>query len=91
MIAVDTNLLVYAHREDSPFHKPALQALAGLAGSGRRWGIPCDNGDTCPSLDDNARAQLRNDQKTNLRLLHDDTRMDTASRPGTGPFDRMRR
>jgi toxin-antitoxin system PIN domain toxin len=40
MIAVDTNLLVYAHREDSPFHAAALESLTGLAGSGRRWGIP---------------------------------------------------
>lgn len=27
MIAVDTNLLVYAHREDSPFHSAALEQL----------------------------------------------------------------
>ncbi|MGC9452731.1 MAG: type II toxin-antitoxin system VapC family toxin [Oceanipulchritudo sp.] len=40
MIAVDTNLLVYAHREDSAFHAAALESLTGLAGSGRRWGIP---------------------------------------------------
>lgn len=40
MIAVDTNLLVYAHREDSPFHSAALKTLLGLIESGRRWGIP---------------------------------------------------
>ena len=40
MIAVDTNLLVYAHREDSPFHARALSAMVGLAESGQRWGIP---------------------------------------------------
>jgi toxin-antitoxin system PIN domain toxin len=40
MIAVDTNLLVYAHREDSPFHQAALTAMLDLAHSGRRWGIP---------------------------------------------------
>lgn len=40
MIAVDTNLLIYAHREDSPFHVAALEALSGLVESGRRWGIP---------------------------------------------------
>lgn len=40
MIAVDTNLLVYAHREDSDFHAQALHALCGLAGSGQRWTIP---------------------------------------------------
>lgn len=40
MIAVDTNLLIYAHREDSDFHERALLALRGLAESGRRWSIP---------------------------------------------------
>jgi len=40
MIAVDTNLLVYAHRQDSEWHCPALAALVSLAESGQRWGIP---------------------------------------------------
>ena len=40
MIAVDTNLLIYAHREDSDFHEPAIAALRGLAESGVRWSIP---------------------------------------------------
>ncbi len=40
MIAVDTNILVYAHREDAAFHAEALDALLGLAGSNRLWGIP---------------------------------------------------
>ena len=31
MIAVDTNILVYAHREDSPFHAAAFGCLAELA------------------------------------------------------------
>ena len=31
MIAVDTNLLVYAHREDSPWHDAALKVMMGLA------------------------------------------------------------
>lgn len=38
MIAVDTNILVYAHREDAPFHTQALQRLAQLGG--QRWAIP---------------------------------------------------
>jgi toxin-antitoxin system PIN domain toxin len=38
MIAVDTNLLVYAHREDSPWHERAHEALAGLGP--RPWAIP---------------------------------------------------
>lgn len=40
MIAVDTNILVYAHREDSEFHPEALAALLGLAQGNRLWGIP---------------------------------------------------
>lgn len=40
MIAVDTNLLVYAHREDSEFHEEALRTLVALAEGTRRWAIP---------------------------------------------------
>ena len=40
MIAVDTNLLIYAHRKDSDFHDRALAAVQGLAESGMRWSIP---------------------------------------------------
>ncbi len=40
MIAVDTNLLVYAHRADSEWHEAALKALAGLAEGRARWAIP---------------------------------------------------
>jgi toxin-antitoxin system PIN domain toxin len=40
MIAVDTNILVYAHREDSTWHEAALTQLVALAGSGAPWGIP---------------------------------------------------
>lgn len=38
MIAVDTNILLYAHRSDSPWHDPAREALASLGG--RSWGLP---------------------------------------------------
>lgn len=31
MIAVDTNILVYAHREDSPLHEAAFRRVAELA------------------------------------------------------------
>lgn len=37
MIAVDTNLLVYAHRRAVPEHAAAAEALRGLAGGGRDW------------------------------------------------------
>ncbi|MGD9850206.1 MAG: type II toxin-antitoxin system VapC family toxin [Nitrospirales bacterium] len=40
MIAVDTNILVYAHREDSPWHEAAYQQLAGLAEGIRPWAVP---------------------------------------------------
>jgi toxin-antitoxin system PIN domain toxin len=40
MIAVDTNILVYAHREDSAFHDRAYACIAELAESGRDWAIP---------------------------------------------------
>jgi predicted nucleic acid-binding protein len=40
MIAVDTNILVYSHRSDSPFHKAADKALTDFAESGELWAIP---------------------------------------------------
>ena len=40
MIAVDTNILVYAHREDSPWHRPALKAVTTLAEQPAPWAIP---------------------------------------------------
>lgn len=40
MIAVDTNLLVYAHREDSPWHDSAYARIAALAEGQSPWAIP---------------------------------------------------
>lgn len=40
MTAVDTNLLVYAHRADSEWHEPALRRLVGLAEGRSPWAIP---------------------------------------------------
>lgn len=40
MIAVDTNLLVYAHRTDSVFFKKAKTSLQDLVQGTRLWGIP---------------------------------------------------
>ena len=40
MIAVDTNLLVYAHRTDSPFHERAVACIASLAEGRSAWAIP---------------------------------------------------
>lgn len=40
MIAVDTNILVYAHREDSPFHAACAATVERLAQGRRAWAIP---------------------------------------------------
>jgi len=40
MIAVDTNLLVYAHRADSEWHKRAGNCVRGLAEDTAAWAIP---------------------------------------------------
>lgn len=40
MIAIDTNILIYAHRSDSPFHIAADCAVTQLAESGALWAIP---------------------------------------------------
>ena len=39
MIAVDTNILVYAHRKDSDFHAPAAALLQSLAEGVHAWSI----------------------------------------------------
>jgi toxin-antitoxin system PIN domain toxin len=40
VIAVDTNILVYAHREDSPFHAVASRRVSDLAEGRLAWAIP---------------------------------------------------
>lgn len=40
MIAVDTNVLVYAHREDSTFHAAARACVEALAQGRAAWAIP---------------------------------------------------
>jgi uncharacterized protein len=40
MIAVDTNILVYAHREDSPWYKLADGSVRSLAEGRDGWAIP---------------------------------------------------
>jgi len=40
LIAVDTNLLVYAHREDAPWHDAAYDRIAELAEGQQSWAIP---------------------------------------------------
>ncbi len=40
MIAVDTNILVYAHREDSEWHERARTCVAELAEGKAAWALP---------------------------------------------------
>ena len=40
MIAVDTNILVYAHRRDSKWHEAAAAVMKSLAESRNEWAIP---------------------------------------------------
>lgn len=40
MIAVDTNILVYAHREEVAFHRVAVAKITELAEGAGTWAIP---------------------------------------------------
>jgi uncharacterized protein len=40
VIAVDTNILVYAHRADSAWHVASLRAITSLAEGRSAWAIP---------------------------------------------------
>jgi uncharacterized protein len=40
LIAVDTNLLVYAHRRDSPWHERASECIRELAQGNAPWALP---------------------------------------------------
>jgi toxin-antitoxin system PIN domain toxin len=40
VIAVDTNLLVYAHRSDAPFHESAKRVVQDLVEGTSLWAIP---------------------------------------------------
>jgi uncharacterized protein len=40
MIAVDTNILVYAHRSECTFHDQAYECIRGLAEGMQSWAIP---------------------------------------------------
>ena len=40
MIAIDTNILVLAHREESPLHAPAQRRLNDLAMGEAAWAVP---------------------------------------------------
>jgi toxin-antitoxin system PIN domain toxin len=40
MIAIDTNILVYAHRADAPFHEAAARCIEGIGEGQEQWAIP---------------------------------------------------
>jgi uncharacterized protein len=40
VIAVDTNILVYAHRRDAPFHNAAAASVRELAENRAPWALP---------------------------------------------------
>ena len=40
MIALDTNVLVYAHRAESEHHEAALRILTALCEGNQPWGLP---------------------------------------------------
>jgi len=40
LIAVDTNILVYAHRRDSPWHQRAAHCVRELAEGAAVWAVP---------------------------------------------------
>lgn len=40
MIGVDTNVLIYAHRRESPRHEVALRRITEIAESDAPWGLP---------------------------------------------------
>ncbi|MBC7783850.1 MAG: PIN domain-containing protein [Burkholderiales bacterium] len=40
MIAVDTNILIYAHRGESDFNVEAIQIIANLANASTQWIVP---------------------------------------------------
>ena len=40
MVAIDTNILVYARREETPFHKEAKELLRNLAEGRGPWALP---------------------------------------------------
>ncbi len=40
MIAVDTNILIYAHRGETEFHAAAVSRLTALAEGAERWALP---------------------------------------------------
>jgi uncharacterized protein len=64
VIALDTNILIYALREDAPFHQPAARCVAELAEGRAMWAIPW------PCLYEDLRTLLTTSRVTGARV-HD--------------------
>lgn len=86
MIAVDTNILVYAHRRDSPLHSAAAEQVALLSARPGSWAIPWPcvheflavvtrrNVYSPPSTIDEGLAQIREwFSSASLQLLHENS------------------
>ncbi len=59
MIAVDTNVLVHAHRAESEWHPAAVRTLRGLAEGRRAWTIPWSCAHEFVAVVTNVRLWLR--------------------------------
>ena len=66
MIALDTNILVYARREELPHHNKALEILTDLAAGSKPWALPW------PCIYEYLRVV------THPRVFHPPTDIDTA-------------
>lgn len=92
MIAIDTNLLVYAHRRGVPQHRAARSAIERAAGDPRGWGIALQSvGEfwsvvTHPAASRGASSTAQ--ATAFLRNLNADAGMIVWS-PGTGFDDRL--
>ena len=42
MTAIDTNVLIHFHREESPKHREALALVTALAEGDATWAVPVD-------------------------------------------------
>ncbi|MEJ0097431.1 MAG: PIN domain-containing protein [Bauldia sp.] len=56
VIAVDSNILIYAHRAESPFHGVAADRVSALGSSGLPWAIPWPCVHECLSIITNRRV-----------------------------------
>lgn len=92
MIALDTNLLVYAHRTDSEFHSESKTLVEALAAGSEGWAIPWPCAQEFVAIVTNPRifktpTPLAMALAT-IRGLHDDSGA-TFLAEGEGDLDRL--